>query len=300
MSEQIEQQKAEGGNTGTPPASRSRGWCFTWNNYSESQVEQLSSKIEGLEVTWAIVGREVGKVNHTKHLQGALYFKSMKSLKQLKDMYGPTIHWETMKGNKEHQYVYCSKENDIVIQKGMEKFHSKQDNAWSIPNPLRDKIPRKWQQEVMDLVMDEPEERKIHWYVDRQGGRGKSTIVKWLVVVMKAMVVCGKVEDIKYGLAKLMTDQKAPPKVICWELPRSNHGISYTGLEQVKEGIFYNTKYECCTVTYPSPHVLVFANEVPEKEKLTLDRWIIHDLDAEEQYLQEAIEDYNHELLGYI
>lgn len=54
--------------------------------------------------------------------------------------------------------------------------------------------------------------------------------------------------------------------------------ISYEALEAVKNGIFYNNKYESGMVVYNTPHVIVLSNFRPDLSKLSADRWRIKEV----------------------
>lgn len=69
----------------------------------------------------------------------------------------------------------------------------------------------------------------------------------------------------KYGVTAWLEEHKL--EVIFLDYTRSlENYISYEGLEQIKNGIFFNTKYESKMVTYPTPHVICFANFLPQKK----------------------------------
>ena len=50
--------------------NRSRGWCFTLNNYNEEEEVRALALPE--EVSYGVVGKEVGE-SGTPHFQGYLY-----------------------------------------------------------------------------------------------------------------------------------------------------------------------------------------------------------------------------------
>jgi len=85
-----------------------RAWCFTINNYSESDCLVL----DGLPVEYLIYGKEVG-ASGTPHLQGYLYRKAKYSLRQLKKLF-PRAHLEVSKGTPEDNREYCSKEGNFT------------------------------------------------------------------------------------------------------------------------------------------------------------------------------------------
>ena len=52
-------------------------------------------------------------------------------------------------------------------------------------------------------------------------------------------------------------------------------------IEEIKNGCFASSKYESKMVIMNSPHILCFANELPDTQKLSRDRWNLHDLNPE-------------------
>ena len=132
---------------------------------------------------------------------------------------------------------------------------------------------------MIDLVDKEPDNRSIHWYYDYKGGTGKSALVKLLCYKYDAVVCSGKASDMKYMIVKYNEKNGVYPKVVIFDIPRSiKDYVSYSGIEEIKNGCFASSKYECEMVLMNSPHILCFANEIPEFEKLSKDRWKITDL----------------------
>ena len=84
--------------------SRSRGYCYTLNNYSEEEVQRLRN----LEAVYHVFGEEVGE-SGTPHLQGFLYFKNAKTLSAVKKLV-PRAHLESMRGTPEQASDYCKKD----------------------------------------------------------------------------------------------------------------------------------------------------------------------------------------------
>lgn len=93
---------------------RSRGWCWTLNNYSETDYENIKMAIHSCTVEKWIIGKEVGK-SGTPHLQGYLYFKSAKTFDVVKKI-NDKAHWEAAKGKPSHNYDYCSKDGDFECE----------------------------------------------------------------------------------------------------------------------------------------------------------------------------------------
>jgi hypothetical protein len=108
--EQIEQDRAAGGNT-DPPAKKQPTqcvyWCFTLNNYEVEQIEQLEQVLKH-ECKWYVFQEEAG-TEGTPHLQGTLCLKIKQRLTQLKCI-NPKIHWEATKAVKA-SIAYCTKKD---------------------------------------------------------------------------------------------------------------------------------------------------------------------------------------------
>jgi len=109
-----------------------RNWCFTWNNYSEKDIEFLKS----YNYEYLIFGKEVGE-SGTPHLQGYIEFKSSKELKTLHNNF-PKVHWEARKGTQEQAVKYCQKEGNFV-EIGEPKKQGKRNDLIAVANAIVDK-----------------------------------------------------------------------------------------------------------------------------------------------------------------
>lgn len=98
---------------------RSRGWCFTLNNYTEDEF----NAIKQICCTYLVVGEEVGEQEGTPHLQGYVYFETLKSFKQVK-IYIPRAHIEIQKGRYDANFSYCTKEGKY-FEKGVLPVYDK-------------------------------------------------------------------------------------------------------------------------------------------------------------------------------
>lgn len=92
-------------------AGRARGWCFTLNNFTEEDELRLVAPPDS--VKYVVYGHEVGE-SGTPHLQGAVWFKSVKSLAQVKEYVGATAHCEKVRGQPSQAIAYCKKDGAFV------------------------------------------------------------------------------------------------------------------------------------------------------------------------------------------
>jgi len=82
----------------------SRRWCFTLNNYSDSDVSTMAV-LDG--AVYVVFGKEIGE-SDTPHLQGFVIFEKMKRLSALKKI-NSSAHWEAAKAESLRASDYCKK-----------------------------------------------------------------------------------------------------------------------------------------------------------------------------------------------
>lgn len=86
----------------------SKTWCFTLNNYSPLEEQQIS---EMPGVSYLIYGREVATTG-TRHLQGYVTFATAKRLTGVRKL-NSRAHWEIAR-SVEASIRYCKKDGDFV------------------------------------------------------------------------------------------------------------------------------------------------------------------------------------------
>jgi len=274
----------EMGNTKPSPKRcvPSKFWCFTLNNYKIEDLETLETSFHTFCHFW-VFGKEKAPTTGMIHLQGYCEFKvktrplEVTSLKQLK------IHWEKRKGTRYQAYIYCTKENDYKIG----GIPPEPDVGEEALECIKTEQLFKWQRDIVELIKEKPDPRKIYWYVDRVGNTGKSELVRYLCINHNAILLGGKTNDMKYGVMKYIEKNKRNPKIILIDLPRTydNDYLSYAGIEEVKNGMFFNTKYESEMVIFNRPHIVIFSNEEPKKENLTRDRWMVSEINLDDDII---------------
>lgn len=88
--------------------SNAKGWCFTYNNYSAEEENNLVDDLRS-EANYYIIGHEKGEEG-TPHLQGYCEFKKRVRLSFLKNL-SKRIHWEVRRGKQMQAIEYCKKDN---------------------------------------------------------------------------------------------------------------------------------------------------------------------------------------------
>jgi len=154
--------------------------------------------------------------------------------------------------------------------------------AWTLPPVLYG-----WQESIMLLLRDvptvpallAPHDRRINWIYDREGGKGKSTLIKLILSRWPLESVLITSTSSKRVVEALHSQQH----VVMLDLPRAYpmSTFNYAALETIKDGIGCRTMYAPGTKLWRNPHLFVFSNELPDFSKLTKDRWFIWDLGNE-------------------
>lgn len=86
---------------------RSRGWCFTLNNYSSEDYE-FAKDVVSRSCRYLVVGKEEAPTTGTPHLQGYIYFDNGKSLAAVRRIF-PRAHFLAARGDAKANREYCSK-----------------------------------------------------------------------------------------------------------------------------------------------------------------------------------------------
>jgi len=92
-------------------ANKSRTYCFTLNNYTESDIDYYQQLVQTGNAKYIIIGKEVGEEG-TPHLQGFVSFASRRHFNAVKDLF-PRAHLEkAMSLNAAIEY--CKKDGNFV------------------------------------------------------------------------------------------------------------------------------------------------------------------------------------------
>ncbi len=277
---QKAQQSTGDGNTNSSPSHikntttskskvgfRARNYFFTYNNYDDTEITEFENYFATAK---SYVFQEEKGENGTEHLQGVVCFQTAKQFSTLKK-WKPKVHWEKCRSVK-HAQAYCSKVDSRNGKTYSMGFKIKK----ALKDPLAGKKLFTFQKEILEIIKTEPDDRTIHWYWEPTGCIGKTALAKHICMNHNAIYVQGKATDVKFGVSKYIEEEKELDVVIMG-LPRSyEQFVSYDAIESIKDGIFYNSKYESGMVMFNPPHLFILANFAPDTSKLSLDRWNVH------------------------
>lgn len=279
-----------------------RGWIFTRFDYTEENIETLKARASLNKGNKYIFGREICPTTKKPHIQGYINFKSGLSFDNfkiwLKEIFKDTktkIAY-AQKGTTAN-YLYCSKEGNFVAnfsinmktkpELDIRNEMIKMGRELVIKDEYNNGVVKwsKFQQEVIDILEAKPDGRKIYYFWEAHGNIGKSYLTKWIRCRYEGVIVAeGKYTDVAQQ-AMLLLDNKQLPKICILDLPRSFNTdfMSWTTIEKLKNGSIVSGKYEGGVLDFPKPHVIIFANEPPNIEMLSLDRWVIKNIRSDSE-----------------
>lgn len=270
-----------GGNTIIPPGKgtsrvKSSGksgphqlvrWCFTLKWDETRGPAQLAQMLGGFCKEYYFQ-KEKGSLKDEAgdgylHYQGCVATSRPMTFDQVKNLLFNDAHIEACKDWFASKR-YCS------------KLETREEGPWDhksmFLNPkyqLQTASLYAWQKEVLSWLKEEPDDRHITWIYDTIGGAGKSKLVLYAVDNLNATRFnTGNASDIAFAY-KTET-------IVCFDFQRAKEHVNYSTMEDLKNGHLFSGKYESVAKRFNPPHVIVFANWLPEFKSMSLDRWIVY------------------------
>jgi len=140
--------------------------------------------------------------------------------------------------------------------------------------------PKPFQQKILDSIQTEPDDRTINWVYNPEGNGGKSKLAKYIEHYKLGITVeFGTPQQIKSALIV-----EGPQRAYLVDIPRTigkaesvNDVINV--LEHLKNGLVKSYMYgKAAKMFMEPPHVWVFSNMLPDRTRLSQDRWQIWQL----------------------
>lgn len=244
-------------------------YFFTYHIKTDEQFKDAFDRLESLklECDKFIWSEEYGKKGNTPHIQGALILSYKMRAKTLERYFKNGVTLRKLK-NWNAAFKYCCKEGNRIETNGKIK------KAVKLINPTYH-----WEQEILGLLEQEPDDRSIHVYWSEKGGVGKTQFCKYLTVKHGAICVGGKAADMKNAIVEYYDTNDDYPSVCVMNLARGEE-LDYIGTENIKDMYFYSGKYKGGMICGNCPHLIIFCNEdISQTNKLSLDRWKVHKID---------------------
>lgn len=174
------------------------------------------------------------------------------------------------------RYPYCSmipyQQNQF--KEFLDQFYQEMEHD-KISAMIENIELREWQSKALMALMMQ-DDRRVLWIYDEQGGKGKTTLAKYLAVNHEALILHnGSTPDIA------MTYNKE--KYVILDYTRTEEKINYKAIEHLKNGIIFASKYASSMKFFTPPKIICLSNNLPDINGLSKDRWHILEFNAEGQ-----------------
>jgi len=158
---------------------RTRSYCFTLNNYTAQEVDEIKST----HCRYIIFGKEVAPSTGTPHLQGYIYFddkKSMKSVHKLKGWSRTAL--TAAKGDADQNKSYCTKEATEIYERGDKPSQGKRTDLDQIYSDIKNGVS------VDEIILRDPgayqyagrSMERLEDIILRQKRRTEMTLGEWI------------------------------------------------------------------------------------------------------------------------
>lgn len=140
-----------------------------------------------------------------------------------------------------------------------------------------------WQKSLADKVR-EYDDRTIHVLIDQLGNHGKSAFCKYMwehenAQPMPGMMKCGQ-DIIQFAMCQPYA------KTYIIDMPRAMKKSKlyefYSGIETLKNGMLYDTRYHGRFTYIDEPNIIVMTNCMPKLKYLSRDRWQMWEIENNE------------------
>lgn len=310
---------------------QSRIWCFTWNNYTNENIDQLNQLYNDGVIEFIIFGKEIAPTTNTPHLQGVVRFKNRKRLGGIKSLLGDDIHFEVCK-HFQNAILYCKKEDPNPTILGQpETQQGKRTDIDEIKELVFvKKVISKsvWLMEYAELY--EKKQNLIDQYIElfHQSNVPKikdNKFTKWQMDLQHTLEMevpdrlilfildytggkgktwfADKYEELNTDTTQILNPAqttnlaylyKRTSKVVFFDCPLADVADQnmYSIFEQIKNGRVQSTKYQCTIKRFKPPHLIVFVNDIPFFDKLSKDRTRIYELTDDDNEKPDDLHDY--------
>lgn len=155
-----------------------------------------------------------------------------------------------------------------------------------VPNVQGDLRP--WQQDLEQLLLDEPDDRTVNFLVDPEGASGKTWFCRyWLSQHSEKTQILrvGKRDDLAHCIDTTKT-------YFFFDVPRGQmEFFQYAVPESIKDQMVFSPKYNSIMKYFDHKcYVVIFCNEMPSMTSLSVDRYNVVELTAPLPLIQHNIQ----------
>lgn len=273
-----------------PNKFRGQRFCVTINGQKKEDFDRIVEFFDTDAVSCACISKEFGQNKIHPHWQ--VYFELEKRVQNGRILISEVLdheeaHIEVAVRSKQEcvEYVYgVGKLYEVGFVEYAKNIKVPRRYSSQAADFWRNFKPRPFQQQIIDIAKNEVwEDRLIYWFFEPKGNTGKTKLAEYLHIFHGAIITGGKAEDMKHAVSRWQQIAKACPAIIIADVCRSDsfNESSAKGIESIKNGLFFDGKYESAMLhSVKKAHVFVFANVSPKDYMnfLSADRWKIYEI----------------------
>lgn len=281
-----------------------RDYMFVINNYTDEHMKVLDKWLRMSKCMQ--VQQEVGKEKGTPHLQGYVYFNSMKKRSVMFAQMGKKFDCQVPK-NAFACRNYCKKfETARIGEKVWRKEwpeKGKKDERPDLFDSMEAQYEIEWQEEFRNVIWKEfqkfaisilqqaPDDRTVWWFCDEDGNCGKSFLARYLAHEFGAFICGGAYKDCAKIIEQLGSVKGMElPKCVIYDLARSKKNFcSYGFMEDVKDRLVISTKNDSKAIKLHRMHVIVFANSRPKTMVMSRDRFKVFNIQKDGSFVLDSV-----------
>jgi len=133
---------------------------------------------------------------------------------------------------------------------------------------------RPWQSELITELDAKPDDRTLNWIWDHTGHSGKTFLAKYMGMYKGSFVSStANIYHVATQIHEFLKHGHTILTVIFNFTRQTEEHKVYQALESLKDGLVTSQKYKGTTLFFPSPHVVIMANYLPDITQASLDRW---------------------------
>jgi hypothetical protein len=249
---------------------RARAYCFTINNWNDTDASQLQALWDSGKCKYFIAGKETGEEG-TPHIQGYVMFKAQTSFSTLKSFIS-RAHIEVARGTAEENIAYCSKDGEY-IEHGDRPMTSKQKGEKG-----KEYWESQWQLAVDNKLEDiDPKLKLTHWktlvsirdyYLKDLGNQFREGVKNyWLygpTGTGKSRAVREAFTDIYYKMANKWWNNYGMQEVVLIEDLDKSHAVLGHHLKLWADNYPFRGEVKNSTMMARPKHIVVTSNYHPK------------------------------------
>jgi len=253
---------------------RSHNTDYDWKKWCKSHGKHWCFQLER------------GENTEREHYQGIISLKVKRDKKTCLSVMHPLPEYfepvanASIKGGSEEFYVtkeetrvdgpWSDKEKEIFVPR---QYDGILENLRPFQTVIWNSVPNR-------------DYRTINVIIDHVGHNGKSSFARLMQIYGKGYVIpplnCFK--EVSQMVCNILMDHdNRDPGCFIFDIPRGlkqdDLRSMYAGIEQIKNGIVFDTRYHYKTYDFHSPAIWVFTNTKPLMSLLSLDRWKLWEID---------------------